>query len=500
MSHNLIQDALFSAKSVAQLDQIAIEEQGIAGIILMKRAGRALLDELLESFGSPSLLSIFCGSGNNAGDGYIAAALAAEKNIPVQVVELSAKLSSDAAKAKQFAQQANVSFVTFDSSMDIAEGVIIDSLLGTGFHGQLRQQYGEAIQLINDSGLPVVAADIPSGLNPDSGHIAEVAVAADVTVTFIGAKQGLFSGQGPAVCGEIIFHSLDVPEQIFDQVPATAGLLDLFELRDFLPQLSIGGHKTQRGHAMVIGGDRGYGGAGIMAAEASLHVGAGMTSLATRPEHIAPMLTRQPEIMACPVVSGQELEPLLGRATVLVVGPGLGRSPWSEQLLQKAVAAGLPMVVDADGLNIIAEGRVVPNPDGSQWVLTPHAGEAARLLGISVAEVQADRFAAVRQLQEKYAAIVLLKGPGTLIAGPNEIIKVCPYGNPAMATAGMGDILSGLIGGLIAQGCDLQTATELGCCLHGSAADLAVQERGLRGLTATDLLPQLGNLLNRDYV
>jgi NAD(P)H-hydrate epimerase len=345
-----------------------------------------------------------------------------------------------------------------------------------------------------------MAVDIPSGLNPDSGHIAEVAVAADITVTFIGAKQGLFSGKGPAVCGEIIFHSLGVPEQIFDQVPATAELLDLFELLDLMPQLSIDGHKTQRGHAMVIGGDHGYGGAAIMAAEASLQVGAGMTSLATRPEHIAPMLTRQPEVMACPVVSGQELEPLLGRASALVVGPGLGRSPWSEQLLQKAVAAGLPMVVDADGLNIIAEGRVVPNPDGSQWVLTPHAGEAARLLGISVAEVQADRFAAVRQLQEKYSAVVLLKGPGTLIAGANEIIKVCPYGNPAMATAGMGDILSGLIGGLIAQGCDLQTATELGCCLHSSAADLVVQERGLRGLIATDLLPQLGNLLNQDYV
>ena len=500
MSHNLIQDALFSAKSVAQLDRIAIEEQGIAGIILMKRAGRALLNELLESFGSPSLLSIFCGSGNNAGDGYIAAALAAAKNIPVQVVELSDKLSPDAAQAKQFAERANVSFVPFDSSIDIAEGVIVDSLLGTGFHGELRQQYGEAIQLINDSGLPVVAADIPSGLNPDSGHIAEVAVAADITVTFIGAKQGLFSGKGPAVCGEVIFHSLDVPEQIFDQVPATAELMDLFELMDLMPQLSIDGHKTQRGHAMVIGGDHGYGGAAIMAAEASLQVGAGMTSLATRPEHIGPMLTRQPEVMACPVVSGQELEPLLGRATVLVVGPGLGRSPWSEQLLQKAVAAGLPMVVDADGLNIIAEGRVVPNPDGSQWVLTPHAGEAARLLGISVAEVQADRFAAVHQLQEKYSAVVLLKGPGTLIAGANEIIKVCPYGNPAMATAGMGDILSGLIGGLIAQGCDLQTATELGCRLHSSAADLAVQESGLRGLTATDLLPQLGNLLNQDYV
>jgi NAD(P)H-hydrate epimerase len=155
------------------------------------------------------------------------------------------------------------------------------------------------------------------------------------------------------------------------------------------------------------------------------------------------------------------------------------------------------MVLDADGLNILAEGRVVANPDGSQWVLTPHAGEAARLLGLTVAEVQADRFAAVRQLQEKYGAVVVLKGPGTLIAGPNEVTKVCPYGNPAMATAGMGDILSGIIGALIAQGCDLQTAAELGCCLHSSAADLAAEAQGHRNLVATDLLAHLGGLLNQ---
>ena len=155
------------------------------------------------------------------------------------------------------------------------------------------------------------------------------------------------------------------------------------------------------------------------------------------------------------------------------------------------------MVLDADGLNILAEGRVVANPDGSQWVLTPHVGEAARLLGVTVAEVQTDRFAAVRQLQEKYGAVVLLKGPGTLIAGPNEMVKVCPYGNPAMATAGMGDILSGIIGALIAQGCDLQTAAELGCCLHSSAADLAVETQGQRGLVATDLINPLTSLLNQ---
>jgi NAD(P)H-hydrate epimerase len=497
MSHNLIQDALFTAKSVAELDRIAIQEQGIPGIVLMKRAGRVVLNELLEAFGQPRLLSIFCGSGNNGGDGYIVAALAAAKNIPVQVIELSQKLSADASAAKQFALEANVPCTAFDGNQHIEEGVIVDSLLGTGFSGELREPYGEAIQLINDSGLPIVAVDIPSGLNPDTGNITEVSVLANMTITFFGAKQGLFTGQGPVACGEVILDSLDVPEVIFEQVPANAELLDIFELLEYLPQLSIDGHKTQRGHAMVVGGEQGYGGAAIMAAEACLKAGAGMTSLSTRPAHIGAMLVRQPEVMACPVVSGQELEPLLDRPNVLVVGPGLGRSSWSEQLLQKAVAAGLPMVLDADALNILAEGRVVPNPDGSQWVLTPHGGEAARLLGVSIEEVQADRFSAVRQLQENYGAVVLLKGPGTLIAGPGEVIKLCPYGNPAMATAGMGDILSGIIGALIAQGCDLQTATELACCLHSSAADMAADAQGQRGLVATDIMPYLGSLFNQ---
>ena len=194
MSHNLIQDALFTAKSVAELDRIAIQEQGIPGIVLMKRAGRVVLHELLEAFGQPRLLSIFCGSGNNGGDGYIVAALAAAKNIPVQVIELSQKLSADASAAKQFALEANVPCTAFDGSQHIEEGVIVDSLLGTGFSGELREPYGEAIQLINDSGLPIVAVDIPSGLNPDTGNITEVSVLADMTITFIGAKQGLFTG------------------------------------------------------------------------------------------------------------------------------------------------------------------------------------------------------------------------------------------------------------------------------------------------------------------
>lgn len=256
MSHKLIQDALFNAKSVRELDRLAIEEEGIAGIVLMKRAGRAVLQELLELYGAPSLLSVFCGGGNNGGDGYILAALAAEKHIPVQVFELSEELSGDAAIARQYAEQAKVLCTVFDPSLDIVEGVIVDSLLGTGYQGQLRSSYAEAIQIINDSGLPVLAVDIPSGLQADNGAVAELSVQADVTVTFIGAKPGLFSGRGPGVCGEVIYHSLDVPETIFDQVEPDAELMDLAELLDYLPQLDIDAHKTQRGHTMVVGGDR----------------------------------------------------------------------------------------------------------------------------------------------------------------------------------------------------------------------------------------------------
>jgi len=497
MSHTLIQDTLFTAETVRNLDSLAIEKQGIPSIVLMKRAGRAVLSELLDAFGAPSLLNVFCGSGSNGGDGYIVAALAAQKNIVVRCYEMEGNLGADAAQAKLFAQQANVSFYSIGTNTELDQGVVVDSLLGIGLTGELRQPYIDAIELINGSGLPVVAVDIPSGLNSDTGAALGAVVQADITVTFIGAKQGLFSGRGIAVCGEVIYDSLDIDEDLFTQVDASAELMDLFDLLEEIPATSEDTYKTQRGHSMVVGGDHGFGGAAIMAAEACLKVGAGMVSVATRPEHVAAVLARQPEVMACGVTSGQQLEPLLDRPSVLVVGPGLGISSWSEQLMQKAVAADLPMVIDADGLNILAQGRVVTKPDGSRWVLTPHVGEAARLLGVTVAEIQADRFAAVTQLQEKYHAVVLLKGPGTLISsGQGEPIKVCPYGNPAMATAGMGDILSGVIAGLIAQGLSPQKATELGCCLHSSAADMAAAENGSRGLVASDLLPYMRKLLN----
>ena len=501
MSHFLpdsqLQDNLYSADTVRKIDQLAITELNNNALKLMNRAGMAAFDELVESFGQPGLITVFCGSGNNAGDGYILAARASQKRIPVQVVELSQthKFSDETLRARRYAVDSNVSMIDFDPDLEIQEGVIVDCLLGIGYKGQLRQPYDKAIKLINAAELPVLAMDIPSGLNADTGAVEDNAVSADVTVTFVAAKAGLFTGKGPALCGEVIYHSLDISEQLFEQYQSSAKLMDLHELLELMPEFVGDEYKNKRGHCMVIGGDHGFGGAASMAAEASLRAGSGLTSVATQPQHVSNILARCPEIMACGVVSGQQLEPLLDKPSVLVVGPGLGRSAWSEQLLQKAVATGLPMVLDADALNIVADGRVVKTT-GHTWVLTPHAGEAARLLNTTVAEIEANRYSAVQKIQEKYNAVVLLKGPGTLIASANQITKVCPYGNPGMATAGMGDLLSGIIGGLIAQGLSLQDAAELGCCLHSAAADKLVDDAGYRGIAASDLLPYLQKLLN----
>ena len=505
MSHfpldSQIHNNLYSAKTVRDIDQAAIKQLKNGAIKLMNRAGTAAFEELIEAFGQPSLITVFCGSGNNAGDGYILAGRAAQRSIPVRVVELgdASHFSAQTQQAREFAEQNKVEFSAFSDSMVLEQGIIVDSLLGTGTKGVLKETYSQAVDKINHAGLPVLAMDIATGLDADTGAVSDRAVKADITVTFVGAKPGLFTARGPAISGEVIYHSLDIADEIYDNFSPRAQLMDVHDLLECLPQFEGDEYKNQRGHCMIIGGDHGYGGAASLAAEASLKVGSGLTSVATQPEHISAILARCPEIMACGVISGQQLEPLLEKPSVLVVGPGLGRSPWSEQLLQKAVATGLPMVLDADALNILADGRVVRQDKAQQWVLTPHVGEAARLLGVSVGDIQADRFSAVAKIKEKYNAVVLLKGPGTLISSEDSMFKLCPYGNPAMATAGMGDILSGLIGGLMAQGIEKQQATELGCCLHSAAADELVSASGYLGVTASDILPWIKKLLNQDF-
>ena len=487
----------YTAAQTRELDRIAIEERGIAGIRLMKRAGRVVFNAICQRWpGAP--LTVFCGAGNNGGDGYIVAALAMENSLPVQLIQVAPpeKLQGDARLAYEYAQQVGVSMTPFTECADLQTGVIVDAMLGTGFSGAVREPAAQAIRTINHSGLPVVAVDIPSGLSSDSGT-AEIAVNANMTCTFIGVKQGLLTGRGSALCGELIYSDLEVPEDIFEQVEAAAEKLDLDDLLACFPPRQKDAHKGSFGHVMVIGGDRGFGGAAAMAAEAALRIGAGLVSVATQPEHVPALLARRPELMAKGVVSGQELEPLLEGPDILVVGPGLGQSPWSEQMLQKVIASGLPMVLDADALNLLAEGKLGRNADFSRCVLTPHPGEAARLLNISTADVQADRFAAVRKLQAKFAGVAMLKGAGSLVCTAQEKpVGVCTAGNPGMASGGMGDVLSGVVGSLLAQGLSAETALKLGVCLHAEAADRAAAGGGERGLLATDLMPHLRKLIN----
>ena len=490
---------LYTAAETYALDAAAIAS-GIPSIQLMKRAGRAAFELLQERFPAPELISIYCGAGKNGGDGYVLAALAAQRLLPVQVIQLTApeKLTGEVRQAYEFAMQEGVKILPFAQAAAPTQGVVVDALLGIGLRGAPAAEFAAAIEQINQSGLPVLALDIPSGLNADTGAVAGVAVAATLTITFIAAKRGLLTGRGAALTGELVLANLDVPDTIYESIKPKVERLHLSQVSALLAPRAVDAHKGDFGHVMIIGGDTGYGGAAMMAAEAAARSGAGLVSVATRPEHVAAILARRPEIMACGVVSGQELEPLLARPTLLVVGPGLGRSPWSEQMLQQAVKSGLPLVLDADALNILAEGRVIPasgHQQHSPWLLTPHPAEAARLLGTTTAEVQADRFTAVGELAARFNASVILKGAGSLVASSEGLIGIVTDGNPGMATGGMGDVLSGILGALIAQSLSPAEAARLGAVIHACAADLAAEDVGQRSLLATDLIPYLGQLL-----
>lgn len=498
-SHTDLPTALYSAAQCRELDRIATGEQGIPGISLMKRAARFTYDTLLAKWPQPSLITVFCGSGNNAGDGYIVAALAAQQNVRVRVVQVGdpAKLKGDAARAHEFARQAQVDMQPYADDLSLCDGVVVDALLGTGTLGAPRHEYAQAIQAINASALPVLAIDIPSGLDPDTGQTRGECIQAELTATFMGLKRGLFTGRAPALVGTLRFDDLGLQDAVYETVPSKIERLDRAVLARLKPR-PADAHKGKFGHVLVIGGELGTGGAALMAAESAARVGAGLVSVATRAEHCASFLARCPELMVRGVDSVEALEPLLAKASVLVVGPGLGQSEWSRQLFKVALDSKLPLVVDADGLNLIS-GDPETFTGSGQWVLTPHPGEAARLLNCSVGDIQADRFAAASSLQAQFGGAIVLKGAGTVVASgdePDQRIAVADVGNPGMASGGMGDILSGVLGGLLAQGLSLADAAEVGVVLHGLAADLAAMHDGERGTLATDLLPYLRRLVN----
>jgi NAD(P)H-hydrate epimerase len=492
---------LYRAEQVRELDRLATEQENISGFELMSRAGEAAFACLLERWHDEQHICVFAGPGNNGGDAWVLAALACYHGMDVSFYTLGdlQQQSDSAQQARTMAIDAGVQPQVFSGELDYDGRVIVDGLLGTGLNARVSGDYAVAIDAINQHWADVLALDLPSGLNADTGRIMGNAVEASLTVTFIGMKRGMLTAAGPDVCGAIAFASLAVDPLLYHQLPADAERISwdrLDRLGQRLPTRLGNAHKGEVGHVLVIGGDQGMGGAVAMAAEAAARCGAGLVSAATRTEHVAPLLMRRPEVMVRAVESGLELQPLLRRAAVLAVGPGLGQSSWSELLLQQVLGDERPLLLDADALNILASPGWRCDFAGRDCVLTPHPGEAARLLGCSIAEVQADRFAAARKLAQEYQAVVVLKGQGSLIAAPDGRLALCTDGNPGMSSGGMGDVLSGVIAALLAQGMNPWAAARYGVCLHSAAADMVAARYGQRGLLASDLMMMLRELIN----
>lgn len=500
--------ALYTASQVRELDRIAIEEHQLPGLLLMKRAAQACVDALLNHWRGTTRVAVFCGSGNNAGDGYFIGALLAKQNVQVTAVQIGdpEKLSSDARAGEEMCRLANVEFVTDPQLANLKDvDVIVDALLGTGVSGEMRPQFAKAIAVINKHPAHVLSVDVPSGISADTGRMLGAAVQADLTVSFIGMKRGLLTYDGPDFVGELTFDSLGVPENIYTQVGPAIEQLDYETLlRDF-PQRRGNSHKNSFGNLLLVGGDQGMSGAILMSAVAAMRTGAGVVTIATHPAHAGFLGAMHPELMVRGIDEATALDALVDKASCMVIGPGLGRSDWSKQLFLRAIDADLPMVIDADGLNWLSHLSNTRRHDNN-WVLTPHPGEASRLLqgavdasddyqSLNLPNVQFDRFSTVKELQKIYGGHVLLKGQGTLICHDHKTC-LCPYGNPGMSTAGMGDVLSGVIGGLVAQGCSLTLATNLGAVVHSKAGDACAAQSGQRGLMATDLYPEIRRLIN----
>lgn len=484
----ILPEKLYLADQVRKLDRIAIDDFGIPGIDLMRRAGQVVFD-LIQQYYSSCNISVFCGAGNNAGDGYVGAKLALELDVELKVYFFlnPEKLRGDALIAYQDFIQAGGVVHPFDSNTKLNNCIVIDALLGTGLNREVSGHYAEAIKLINTSSCVVISVDIPSGLNADTGSLMGDAVKADYTVSFIGLKQGMFTGLAAEYCGKIIFSSLDITEAVYSQVEHASRLIS----QCCLSKRHRCAHKGDHGHVLVVGGDAGFSGAIRLAAEAALRVGSGLVSVATRKEHSSLINLGRPELMCHGIEQPDQLIPLLAKASVVVIGPGLSQSQWSKDLFVFVVNCKKPLIIDADGLNILANNALF-NDD---WVLTPHPGEAARLLNCSTSDIAENRFAAVSQIQKKFGGVAVLKGAGTLIDNGNEI-QVSTTGNPGMASGGMGDVLAGMIAGLIAQRMTLDIAASSAVYIHGRAADLCAEENGEKGLLASDLMPFIRKLVN----
>ncbi|MDV3468254.1 NAD(P)H-hydrate dehydratase [Stenotrophomonas sp. C3(2023)] len=485
---------LFDSAAARTLDAQTSALHGDDGWRLMSAAGLAAWRYLLQYWPRAQRICVVVGSGNNGGDGLVLAshALRAGRQVTVLGAPGWTPATSLAQRAAEELLAAGGSVQQRAHDLPGAD-LVVDALLGLGLQQAPRPAAQRLIEAINVHPAPVLALDVPSGVDADRGSIAGAAVRAQRTLQFIVRHRGLHTGAALEHGGVLDLAPLELPAAAWQGVQAAARHWQAERLAAHLPARRRNAHKGDSGHVLCVGGNHGSGGAVLLAAEATLRSGAGLTSLATRAAHVTAALVRVPEAMVHALDDAPSLQPLLARATVLAIGPGLGQDAWAHTLWQQARDSGLPLVVDADALNLLAAAPL-PLPGA---ILTPHPGEAARLLGCSTAQVQGDRFGAAAALAERYNAVVVLKGAGSVVAGPGRTCAVIDAGNPGMAVGGMGDLLTGIIAALRAQHLEAFDAAACGALLHGLAGDDAAHG-GARGLLPTDLLAPLRRRCNPD--
>lgn len=493
---------LFGSNAVRAIDQEAIHRLSGHGIELMERAGAKAFECIQQLRPHARTLSALAGRGNNGGDAYVVARLALEAGWDVRLFpsDPSHVPRGDAGLARERYLAAAGPILHFIPEDFEAVEILVDGLFGTGLDREVEGHDALIIEAANryrERGLghtrnrrSLIALDVPSGLHADRGSILGTAIRADLTITFVQPKPGLFTGMGPSCAGKVHVTHIGIDSDVLRSQKPFAELTGWIQSPPKpRPRES---HKGSFGHVLIVGGDQGYSGAARLAGEAALRCGAGLVSVGTHPAHAPTLNQGRPELMVQGIQNEEELDTLLKKATVVAVGPGLGQKPWGQRLLDQILASALPLVVDADALNLLT----APIQREAPWVMTPHPGEAARLLGSSSQKIQEDRFTAASDLTERFGASIVLKGAGTIIAEKARLSRVIPLGNPGMASGGMGDVLTGVIAALMAQGLNGFDAATLGALLHAGAGDLLAEEHGERGLLALDLPPVIRQLLN----
>lgn len=484
-----------------EIDRRTIEEFGVPGVVLMENAGRAVASAILAEYPSARKMAVICGAGNNAGDGFVIARhlISSGNDVSVHIAQKKQRYKGDAKTNLDSLLEIGGDVRELEGKLPRIKDtdVIIDAIFGTGLDRDVGGFYERLIKFINRRSVPCVSVDIPSGLDADTGRPMGAAVRADMTVTFAPPKLGMCVYPGVDYAGKLCVADITIPRLLEEDIPFE--LLTFQKCRGLIRKREADSHKGTYGHLLVLAGSPGKSGAAVLCADAALRAGSGLVTLGV-PESISPAVEEKTtEVMSVSLKSSKDgtfhpdaheevLRELEGKKTALAVGPGISTSKSTGKFLEKVVTqCEVPAVLDADALNIISKNPEILRKTKVPAVITPHPGEMARLCGAGTKQVQSDRVGISTRFSEQYGCYVVLKGARTVVSTPGGEMFINPTGNSAMATAGTGDVLTGIIGGLAAQGYDPLQSCLLGVFLHGHAADLLLDETGAAGFTASEI-------------